>query len=288
MNISIPFIRRRIGTLLLAFGCLMLGAVAYRLLPVAPLPQVDFPTIAISADLPGASAETMASSVATPLERSLSDVPGVTQMTSSSSLGTTQIVLQFELGRSIDGAAQDVQTAINAAGGLLPKNLPNPPTYHKVNPADFTIMSIALTSATLPLTELDRYMEDRLAAQISQMPGVGLVDYDGQQRPAIRLQLDPDKVTALGLSLDDCVVFDPRKPGGGLTPEALRAARSERAFDRTYVRQQARSDARTLALYDASAKNGDSAAGRRFATEALPFIADEHAQSASLAGRIGG
>ena len=203
MNISVPFIRRRIGTLLLAIGCLMLGAVAYRLLPVAPLPQVDFPTISISANLPGASAETMASSVATPLERSLSDVPGVTQMTSSSSLGTTQIVLQFDLGRSIDGAAQDVQTAINAAGGLLPKNLPNPPTYHKVNPADFTIMSIALTSSTLPLTELDRYMEDRLAAQISQMPGVGLVDYHGQQRPAIRLQLDPDKVTALGLSLDE-------------------------------------------------------------------------------------
>lgn len=203
MNISVPFIRRRIGTLLLAIGCLMLGVVAYRLLPVAPLPQVDFPTISISANLPGASAETMASSVATPLERSLSDVPGVTQMTSSSSLGTTQIVLQFDLGRSIDGAAQDVQTAINAAGGLLPKNLPNPPTYHKVNPADFTIMSIALTSSTLPLTELDRYMEDRLAAQISQMPGVGLVDYHGQQRPAIRLQLDPDKVTALGLSLDE-------------------------------------------------------------------------------------
>ncbi|HXO99875.1 MAG TPA: efflux RND transporter permease subunit, partial [Luteibacter sp.] len=203
MNISVPFIRRRIGTLLLAIGCLLLGAVAYRLMPVAPLPQVDFPTISISADLPGASAETMASSVATPLERSLSNVPGVTQMTSSSSLGTTQIVLQFDLGRNIDGAAQDVQTAINAAGGLLPKNLPNPPTYHKVNPADFTIMSIALTSPTLPLTELDRYMEDRLAAQISQMPGVGLVDYHGEQRPSIRLQLDPDKVSALGLSLDE-------------------------------------------------------------------------------------
>ena len=203
MSIATAFIRRRIGTLLLAAGCLLIGAITYRMLPVAPLPQVDFPTIQIGADLPGASADTMASSVATPLERSLSDVPGVTEMTSSSSLGHTQIVLQFDLSRDIDGAAQDVQTAINAAAGLLPKNLPNPPTYHKVNPADFTIMSIALTSPTLPLTELDRYMEERLAAQVSQMKGVGLVDYHGQQRPAVRLQLDPDKVAALGLGLDD-------------------------------------------------------------------------------------
>ena len=203
MNIATVFIRRRIGTLLLAAGCLLVGAVTYRLLPVAPLPQVDFPTIQISAQLPGASAETMASSVATPLERSLSDVPGVTEMTSSSSLGQTQIVLQFDLSRNIDGAAQDVQTAINAAGGLLPKNLPNPPTYHKVNPADFTIMSIALTSPVLTLTELDKLMEERLATQVSQMKGVGLVDYHGEQRPAIRLRVDPDKVSALGLSLDD-------------------------------------------------------------------------------------
>ncbi|UPG96296.1 efflux RND transporter permease subunit [Luteibacter aegosomatissinici] len=203
MNVATVFIRRRIGTLLLAAGCLLVGAVTYRLLPVAPLPQVDFPTIQISAQLPGASAETMASSVATPLERSLSDVPGVTEMTSSSSLGQTQIVLQFDLSRNIDGAAQDVQTAINAAGGLLPKNLPNPPTYHKVNPADFTIMSIALTSPTLTLTELDKLMEERLATQVSQMKGVGLVDYHGEQRPAIRLRMDPDKVSALGLSLDD-------------------------------------------------------------------------------------
>ena len=203
MNIATVFIRRRIGTVLLAAGCLLIGAVTYRLLPVAPLPQVDFPTIQISAQLPGASAETMASSVATPLERSLSDVPGVTEMTSSSSLGQTQIVVQFDLSRNIDGAAQDVQTAINAAGGLLPKNLPNPPTYHKVNPADFTIMSIALTSPTLTLTELDKLMEERLATQVSQMKGVGLVDYHGEQRPAIRLRVDPDKVSALGLSLDD-------------------------------------------------------------------------------------
>jgi multidrug efflux pump len=203
VSFSDTFIRRRTGTSLLAIGLLMLGFVAYRMLPVAPLPQVDFPTISISASLPGASAETMASSVATPLERSLANVPSVTQMTSSSSLGTTQIVLQFNLSRNIDGAAQDVQTAINAASGLLPKDLPNPPTYHEVNPADFTIMSIALTSASLPLTDLDRYMEDFIAVQVSQMPGVGMVDYHGQQRPAVRIQLDPDKVTALGLSMDE-------------------------------------------------------------------------------------
>ncbi|SFS19222.1 hydrophobe/amphiphile efflux-1 (HAE1) family protein [Dyella sp. OK004] len=203
MSLSDTFIRRRVGSSLLAIGLILVGLVAYRMLPVAPLPQVDFPTISVSASLPGASAETMASSVATPLERSLANVPGVTQMTSSSSLGTTQVVLQFDLSRNIDGAAQDVQTAISAAGGLLPKNLPNPPTYHKVNPADFTIMSIALTSDSLPLTELDRYMEDFIAPQVSQMPGVGLVDFHGQQRPSVRIQLDPDKVAGLGLTMDE-------------------------------------------------------------------------------------
>jgi multidrug efflux pump len=203
MSFSEIFIRRRIGTTLLAIGLLLVGAVAYLALPVAPLPQVEFPTIQVQAALPGASADTMATSVATPLERSLSNIPGITQMTSSSSLGLTQIVIQFDLSRGIDSCAQDVQTAINAAGGLLPKNLPNPPTYFKVNPADFTIMSLALTSDTLPLTELDRYAEDDIAQQISQMPGVGLVDYHGQQRPAVRVSVNPDKLASLGLSLDD-------------------------------------------------------------------------------------
>src|SRR5260370_24167582 len=145
----------------------------------------------------------MATSVATPLERSLSNIPGITQMTLSSSLGLTERVVQFDLSRSIDSAAPDVQTAINAAAGLLPKNLPNPPTYKKVNPADFTILSLALTSDTLPLTELDRYAEDFIAQQISQMPGVGLVDFHGQQRPSIQLFLDPNKLAGLGLSLED-------------------------------------------------------------------------------------
>jgi multidrug efflux pump len=197
------FIQRRIATSFLAIAVLLVGTVAYFLLPVAPLPQVDFPTIQIVAKLPGASAETMATSVATPLERQLSLIAGITQMTSSSSLGTTNIAVQFDLSRDINGAAQDVQTAINAAGGTLPKNLPNPPTYEKVNPADFTLLSLALTSPSLRLTQLDGYAEDYLAQQISQMPGVGLVDFHGQQRPAVRIRIDPDKLAARGLTLED-------------------------------------------------------------------------------------
>ncbi|HEV7832857.1 MAG TPA: efflux RND transporter permease subunit [Caballeronia sp.] len=203
MSLLERFIQRRIATSFLAIAVLLVGAVAYFLLPVAPLPQVDFPTIQIVAKLPGASAETMATSVATPLERQLSLIAGITQMTSASSLGTTNIAVQFDLTRDINGAAQDVQTAINAAGGTLPKNLPNPPTYEKVNPADFTLLSLALTSPSLTLTQLDGYAEDYLAQQISQMPGVGLVDFHGQQRPAVRIRLDPDKLAARGLTLED-------------------------------------------------------------------------------------
>lgn len=203
MSISRPFIYRRVGTCLLAIGVVLLGLVAYCGLPISALPLIDYPTIEVHANLPGAGAETMASSVATPLERMLSNVPGVTEMTSSSSLGVTQIVLQFDLSRNIDGAAQDVQTQINAASGLLPKNMPNPPTYEKVNPANASIISLALTSPTLPLTELDRYAEDFIAQPISQLPGVGLVDYHGQLRPAVRVRIDPDELTGLGLTLED-------------------------------------------------------------------------------------
>ena len=203
MTLSEPFIRRRVATTLLALGVLLLGGAAYFLLPVAPLPQVDMPTIQVQAKLPGASAETMASSVATPLERAFASVPGVTQMTSASSLGLTQITLQFDLERNIDGAAQDVQTAINAAGGNLPKNLPAPPTFHKVNPAEFTFLSLALTSSTRTLPELDRYADDYLGQQLSQIPGVGLVDFHGEQRPAVRVRIDPDALAARGLTLDD-------------------------------------------------------------------------------------
>jgi multidrug efflux pump len=203
VRLSEFFIRRRTGTLLLTLGVVFIGLNAYFALPVAPLPQVDFPTISVGAHLPGASAETMATSVATPLERSLANVSGVTEMTSSSSLGSTRIVLQFDLNRSIDGAAQDVQTAINAASGLLPKNLPNPPTYYKTNPADYTVLELALTSETLPLTEVDRYAEDFLAQQISEIRGVGEVNFHGEQRPAVRIRLDPNKLSSLGLTLED-------------------------------------------------------------------------------------
>ena len=149
MNISAPFVRRPIGTSLLAFGLLLFGGTAYFFLPIAPLPQVDFPTISVSANLPGASPETMASTVATPLERALGRIAGVTEMTSSSALGSTNVTLQFDLSRDIDGAARDVQAAINAARSLLPTGLPSNPTYRKANPSDAPVMILALTSDTL-------------------------------------------------------------------------------------------------------------------------------------------
>ena len=175
MSISEPFIRRPIATSLLMAGILLIGIVAFPLLPVAPLPQVDFPTIQVSAKLPGASPETMASAVATPLETQFAAIPGVTQLTSSSVLGTSQITIQFDLDRAIDGAAQDVQSAIDAAGGQLPKNLPSPPSYRKVNPADSPILIMSVHSEVLPLTQVDDYAENVLAQQISRIPGVSQV-----------------------------------------------------------------------------------------------------------------
>src|SRR6266480_4585265 len=203
MNISSAFIMRPIATSLLMAGILLVGAAAYPLLPIAPLPQVDFPTIQVTAQLPGASPETMASSVTQPLERQFGQIPGVTQMTSSSTLGNSAITVQFDLSRNIDGAAQDIQTAINAAGGQLPKNLPSPPTYRKVNPADAPVLILALTSDALPLTQVDDYAENVLAQHISQISGVAQVTIGGQQKPAVRIQLDPAKVVAKGLSLED-------------------------------------------------------------------------------------
>ncbi len=203
MSLFELFIRRYIGTSLVAIGVMMLGVVAYFMLPVAPLPQVDFPTIQVSANLPGASAETMATSVATPLEKALAAVPDVSSMTSSSSLGVTQIALQMDLGRDINGAVQDVQTAMTAANGSLPKDMPNPPTLHKVNPAEATLISLALTSQEHTLPQLDEYAEHYLGQQISQMPGVGLVDFHGQQHPAVRIQIDPDALAAHGMTLED-------------------------------------------------------------------------------------
>jgi multidrug efflux pump subunit AcrB len=203
MNVSAPFIVRPIATTLLTIGLTLLGVVAYFVLPIAGVPQVDIPTVRVSANLPGANAETMATSVAAPLEGQLSLIAGVTSISSTSSLGVTQIQVEFDLSRSIEGAAQDVQSAISAAGGLLPKNLPNPPTYEKVNPADALLMSIAVTSPDLPISKVDEYVENFLAPQISRITGVGLVDFHGQQKPAIRVQINPAVATAIGISLED-------------------------------------------------------------------------------------
>ncbi len=202
-SISSPFIRFPIGTSLLMAGILFVGLVAYPLLPVAPLPQIDFPTIQVNASLPGASPETMASSVAQPLERQLAQIPGIAQMTSTSSLGSTAITIQFDLNRNIDGAANDIQGAINAASGQLPKNLPSPPTYRKVNPADSPILLLSATSDTVPLTGLSDAIDVQLGQQISQISGVAQVFIGGQQKPSIRVQIDPAKLVAKGLSLED-------------------------------------------------------------------------------------
>ncbi len=202
MSISSPFIRRPVATSLIAAAFLVVGIVAYLSLPVAALPEVDFPTLQVSASLPGASPETMASNVATPLERQFSQIPGVTQLTSTSFLGTTQVTLQFDLDRNIDAAAQDVQTAVNAASGQLPTNLPNAPTIKKVNPADSSILAIALTSDTLPMSKVSDYADSVLGQQISRIDGVGLVNIGGQQKPAVRIQVDPRKTAALGLQVD--------------------------------------------------------------------------------------
>ena len=200
---SSGFIRRPVTTGLLMVAIVLLGVTAYTLLPVAALPNVSFPTISVTAQLPGADPQTMASSVATPLEKQFGEIPYLTQMTSTSSTGYTQITLQFALNDDINAAAQLVQTAINAAAGQLPKNMPSPPTYHETNPADAPVLVLGLTSDTLPITTVDDYAESIIAQKISQVPGVGLVGIGGEQHPAIRIQLDPAKLAANGLDLED-------------------------------------------------------------------------------------
>ncbi|MDT3382334.1 efflux RND transporter permease subunit [Labrys neptuniae] len=202
-GISTPFIRYPVATTLLMVGILFVGIIAYPQLPVAPLPEVDFPTIQVSANLPGADPATMASSVAQPLETQFSLIPGISEMTSSSQTSSTQITLQFDLSRNIDGAGADVLAAINAANGQLPKNMPSPPTYRKVNPADSPILLLGATSDTLPLTEVSDQALTKLAQAISQIGGVGQVNVGGQQTPSIRVQVDPAKLVAKGLSLED-------------------------------------------------------------------------------------
>jgi multidrug efflux pump subunit AcrB len=203
MNISGPFIQRPVATSLLMVAVGFVGLVAVPFLPVAPLPQVDFPTISVNATLQGASAETMAASVAAPLERQFGQIPGVMQLTSVSALNNTSITIQFNLNRSIDSAGQDVQAAITVAGRQLPQQMSVPPTYKKVNPADFPILILAAQSDTLPLITVDDYADNFLAQQISQVRGVAQVLIGGEQHPAIRIQVDPAKLASSGLTLED-------------------------------------------------------------------------------------
>jgi len=202
MNFSAPFVKRPVATSLLTAGLALAGALAFRLLPVSPLPQVEFPTIQVSAGLPGASPETMASAVATPLERQFGRIAGVTEMTSTSSLGSTSIVLQFDLNRDINGAARDVQAAINAARGQLPADLPNNPTYRKINPADAPIMILSLTSDTVDTSRLYDAASSILQQKLSQVEGVGQVTVGGSSLPAVRVELNPTALNRYGIGLD--------------------------------------------------------------------------------------
>jgi hydrophobe/amphiphile efflux-1 (HAE1) family protein len=203
MNISQPFIERPVATSLLMAAVGFVGLVSFPFLPVAPLPRVDFPTIQVNATLQGASAETMAASVAAPLERQFGQIPGVTQLTSMSALGGTSITIQFELDRNIDSAAQDVQAAITVAGRTLPQQMSTPPSYKKVNPADSAIMMLTARSDTLPLTTVDDYVDNFLAQQISQVSGVALATITGDQKPSIRIQVDPLKLASSGLTMEE-------------------------------------------------------------------------------------
>ncbi|MEO8641162.1 multidrug efflux RND transporter permease subunit [Pseudomonas sp.] len=202
-SISAWCIDHPVATILLTFALVLLGVIAFPRLPIAPLPEAEFPTIQVAAQLPGASPETMASSVATPLEVQFSAIPGVTQMTSSSALGSTNLTLQFTLDKSIDTAAQEVQAAINTAAGKLPKDMPTLPTWRKVNPADSPVLILSVNSTLMPGTELSDLVETLLARQISQIDGVGQINITGQQRPAIRVQASADKLAAIGLTLAD-------------------------------------------------------------------------------------
>src|SRR5438270_2935120 len=202
MNISAPFIRRPVATSLLSMGLFLFGALAFPFLPLATLPEVEYPTITVFANLPGASPETMATAVATPLERQFGRIAGITQMTSSSQLGSTNISLQFDLNRNIDAAARDVQAAINAARSQLPANLPSNPGYRKVNPADAPILILALTSDSIPLPRIYDAADTILAQKLAQVSGVGQVFVGGGARPAVRAEINPTAVNKLGIGLD--------------------------------------------------------------------------------------
>jgi multidrug efflux pump len=220
VSISEPFVRRPVATTLLTLGLTLVGILAFRQLPIAALPQVDYPTIVVSTLLPGASAQTMAATVTTPLERQFGQVPGLSLMTSVSSQGSSQITLQFDLDLAIDSAEQDVQAAINAASNLLPPTLPAPPTYSKSNPADSPILTLALRSDTVRLSDVDAQVDSLLAQKISQVPGVGLVSMNGSKRPAVRVQVDPVALAGTSLTLEDVraviVAANVNQPAGTL------------------------------------------------------------------------
>ena len=203
MSVSSPFIHRPIATSLLGVAVMLGGALGYWWLPVSALPQVDFPTIQVTTQLPGASPDTIASLVTAPLERQFGQIPALQTMTSSSSFGISQVTLQFDLNRDIDAAAQDVQSAINAAGSTLPRNLPYPPLYSKVNPADAPIITLALTSQTIDLRALSDMADTIMAPRLSEVTGVGHVSVQGGIRPAIRIQADLSRLAAYGIALED-------------------------------------------------------------------------------------
>ena len=203
MNIALPFIRRPIGTTLLAIGLFLTGAAAYWQLPVASLPSIDFPTIMVSASRPGANPETMAATVAAPLERRLGEISGVTEMTSTSSLGGTNIVVQFDMSRNIDGAARDVQAALNAAASDLPIDLPSVPSFRKANPAGAPVLILGLTSKTMPASAIYDVADTVIAQRISQIEGVADVGVSGAEQPAIRVRVDPGRLAGMGLSIED-------------------------------------------------------------------------------------
>ena len=203
MNPSRIFILRPVATTMLMVGILLAGAVGYTQLPVSALPEVDYPIIQVTTFYPGASPDVMASSVTAPLERQFGQVPGLQQMTSTSSDGSSVITLQFNLSLSIDVAEQEVQQSINASGTYLPADLPAPPIYSKTNPADTPILTLALTSTDLPLSKVEDLADTRLAPKISQLPGVGLVSISGGQKPAVRIQANPTAMASYGLNLED-------------------------------------------------------------------------------------
>lgn len=203
MSISRPFILRPIATSLLMAGLLLAGIAAYRQLPVSALPQVEYPTIQVLTAYPGASPDVMSSAVTAPLERQFGEIPGLSQMTSTSSYGSSVILLQFNLDQNIDVAEQSVQAAINAASNFLPRNLPTPPIYSKTNPADAPVLTLALTSNSLPLARVEDVADTTLAQKISQVSGVGLVTVSGGQKPAVRIRANPTQLAHYGLSLED-------------------------------------------------------------------------------------